>query len=240
MLTCVVIEDEPLAQQAFLQSLGRLASLRVVAVFSNAIDAFDQLPRLNPDVLFVDVNLPQLSGLDFLRACPEPRPCVVLVTAHPGYALEGFEVGALDYLLKPVSMDRLLRAIGRVRQRIRPQTPTYVPTTNEPAPAFIYVKTDKRLEQVYFEQIVFIEGLGDYVKIHLSQRVVVTHLTLTKLQESLPGDQFIRISRSCIVGLVHLKLVDGHSLVLSTGHHLTTGPHYREQVRQRLRPWLLE
>lgn len=236
----MVIEDEPLAQQAFLQSLGRLASLQVLAVFANAIDAFDQLPQLSPDVLFVDVQLPELSGLDFLRAYPQPCPHVILVTAHPGYALEGFEIGALDYLLKPVSMDRLLRAINRVRERMLSQAPAHVITTNEPAPTYIYVKTDKRLEQIFFEQIVFIEGLGDYVKIHLAQRVVVTHLTLTKLQESLPSDHFIRISRSYIVGLFHLKLVDGHSLVLSTGHQVTIGPHYREQVRQRLRPWLLE
>ena len=169
-----------------------------------------------------------------------------MTTANPNHALDGFELGIADYLLKPITFERFMKAIGRVKERS--QLPLVnasddvrsLPTSrSEPVSDFLYLKADGRLEQIWHDDIVFAEALGDYIKVFLPSRYVVTHLTMTKLAENLPNDRFLRINRSYIVQLRHIKTLDGNTISTSTGHDLTVGPTYRDSVKERIRAWLV-
>ncbi|GAB3899060.1 LytR/AlgR family response regulator transcription factor [Spirosoma agri] len=251
-LRCAIIEDEPLAQQLLEKYVRRVPSLDLVATFDDAITAFEQLPAMQPEVIFLDINMPEMTGLEFLQAYPLPHPLVVMTTANPHHALEGFELGVVDYLLKPIAFDRFLKAIGRVKERMPKTAPAPVannPLSDEartrsnagsiaidsPTADFIYLKTDKKLEQIHLNELVYAEALGDYIKVFLPDRFVVTHLTMTKLAETLPPDRFLRINRSFIIQLRHVKVLEGNSVLLSTGDNLVIGPSYRDAVKERIR-----
>ncbi len=251
LLRCAIIEDEPLAQELMEKYIRRVSSLDLVGVFDDAIVAFDQLPSLRPDVIFLDINMPEMTGIEFLKAYPAPHPAVVMTTANPNHALDGFDLGVTDYLLKPITFDRFLKAVARVREKVNvnisgttslPGEPPHAVSENGPnvpAADFAYFKTDKKLEQVLFDDIVFAESLSDYVKVHLSNRVLVTLLTMKKLEETLPPDRFVRIHRSYIVQLRHIKTVEGNTIITSTGQELIIGPNYRDEVKDVLKKWMV-
>lgn len=251
-LRCAIIEDEPLAQQLLQKYVRRVPSLDLVATFDDAIAAFEQLPALQPEVIFLDINMPEMTGLEFLRAYPGPHPLVVMTTANTHHALDGFDLGVVDYLLKPIAFERFLKAIGRVKERgaksVSPPSATNLladqtgmPSTTGPVVVdssvaeFIYLKTDKKLEQIHLHDLVYAEALGDYIRVFLPDRFVVTHLTMAKLAQTLPPDRFLRINRSFIVQLRHVKVLEGNSVRLSTGDSLVVGPSYREAVKERIR-----
>lgn len=237
--TCVIVDDELHAQQLLERYVHRVTSLRLLATFNNAVDAYQQLPHLQPDLLLLDVQMPEMSGLEFLRVYPGQRPLTILTTAHADYALDAFELGVVDYLLKPVLFNRFLLAISRAQQGRQPAAPAqpassdWPVSTPSPSPTdapFIYLKSDKRIEQVQLRDILFIEGLDDYVKVHLPDRLIVTHLTLYKLEASLPAADFIRINRSYIVQSALICSLEGNLLTLTTGRQLPVGPRYREAL----------
>ncbi|GAB3900759.1 LytR/AlgR family response regulator transcription factor [Spirosoma agri] len=252
-LRCAIVEDEPLAQQLLQKYIRRISSLELVATFDDAVVAFEQLSTIRPDLICLDINMPEMTGLELLRAYAAPRPAFVLTTADPNHALEGFDLGVTDYLLKPITFDRFLKAIDRVQEKVAGQRNELIPTaypptsTNTLAQAilvgpmaeFIYLKTDKKLEQIQVDEIVLVEALGDYLKVFRLDRYVVTHLTMTKLADRLPADCFLRINRSYLVQLRHIKTLDGNSVILSTGCTLTIGPNYRDMVKDRIRQWLV-
>lgn len=249
LLRCAIVEDEPLAQELLEKYVRRVSSLELIGTFDDAIVAFDKLPGLRPDVIFLDINMPEMTGIEFLRAYPAPHPAIVVTTANPHHALDGFDLGVTDYLLKPISFDRFLKAVARVREKVtgsaaKSDMPPVETKANEveiavARPDFAYFKTDKKLEQVAFDDIVFAESLSDYVKVYLKDRVLVTLLTMKKLEETLPPDRFIRIHRSYIVQLRHIKVVEGNTILTSTGKELLIGPNYREEMKDVLTKWLV-
>ncbi|MCF0071111.1 LytTR family DNA-binding domain-containing protein [Dyadobacter sp. CY261] len=250
LLRCAIIEDEPLAQELLEKYVRRVSFLELAGTFDDAIAAFTDLPGLAPHIVFLDINMPEMSGIEFLKALPAPHPVVVMTTANPHHALEGFDLGVADYLLKPITFDRFLKAIGRIRERF-PATTNIAEGGNaqvadislqeEPVvtePGFAYFKTDKRIEQVLFADIEYVEALGDYLRIFLPDRNIVTHLTIKKLLEILPAGNFIRTHRSHIVQLRHIRTMEGNTLVLSSGKELLIGPNYRDEVRTVMKKWL--
>lgn len=200
--------------------------------------------------------MPEMTGLEFLKVYPTPHPLVVMTTANAQHALDGFELGVVDYLLKPITFERFLKAIGRVKERFQPTSWPSVTdgSTTQPTPPkpptpepedirsteFIYLKTDKKLEQIQLKDLVFAESLGDYLKVFLPDRFVVTHLTMTKLSEILPADRFLRINRSYLIQLRHVKTLEGNSVRLSTGDNLVIGPNYRDAVKERIKRELVQ
>lgn len=248
LLRCAIIEDEPLAQELLEKYIRRVPSLELIATFDDAIDAFEKLPAIQPDVIFLDINMPEMTGLEFLQAYPTPHPLVVMTTANPHHALDGFDLGVVDYLLKPIAFDRFLKAVGRLKERFQgtgsakrstsinaDETFKTTVSNDTRSATFIYLKTDKKLEQIQYDDIVFAEALGDYIKVFLPNRFVVTHLTMTKLNDALPKDRFLRINRSYIIQLRHVKTLEGNSVILSTGDNLVIGPNYRDEVKERIR-----
>ena len=248
-LRCAIIEDEPLAQELLEKYVSRVSSLELIGTFDDAIIAFDVLPALSPDVIFLDINMPEMTGIEFLKAYQVPHPAVVMTTANPHHALDGFDLGVTDYLLKPITYDRFLKAVARVREKVNVTETgpdlSAIESRNKVHEAatvpsdFVYFKTDKKLEQVRFDDIVYAEALSDYIKIHLPDRFFITLLTMKKLEETLPSDRFIRIHRSHIIQLRHIKMIEGNTVFTSDGQELIIGPNYREVVKEVLKKWLV-
>ncbi|WP_186750444.1 LytR/AlgR family response regulator transcription factor [Spirosoma utsteinense] len=229
-LRCAIIEDEPLAQELLQRYIRRVNSLELIATFDDALEALTKLPALGPTLLLVDINMPELTGLDFLRNYPTPHPAVIMTTANPNHALDGFEIGVADYLLKPITFERFLKAIDRVVTRLPNETAE---------PGFVYLKTDRRLEQIHYDEIVFAEAFGDYMKVYLTERYILTHITMTKLAEALPSDRLLRINRSYLVQRKFIKTLTGNTVTMTTGHQLSIGTNYRDAVKKQIRHWLV-
>ena len=238
ILSCTIIEDEPLARELLVKYVGRVGSLKLTGTFEDAVTAFDQLYFLRPDIIFLDINMPEMTGIEFLKAYPVPHPAVILTTANPNHAIDGFDLGVTDYLLKPFTFDRFLKAVGRVREKRNNEPGSLPDSTVSQTPDFFFLKTDKKLEQVGFDDIIFVEALGDYLKVHLPGRFLVTHLTMRKMEELLPSDRFLRINRSYIVHLKQVKTLAGNTIIVTSGNELVVGPNYRADVKNALQQWL--
>lgn len=241
-LTCLIVDDEPLARQLLEDFTARVPSLRWIGSCGNAVEALEAIDEHHPDVVFLDVQMPELTGLDLLGICPRQRPQIVLTTAYPQFAVQGFEYDVTDYLLKPFSFDRYLRAVHKIRHRLSGRGwEDSEPKAPEPArhaavfvPDHVWIKIDKKIMNLAVEEIYYVEGMKDYVKIHLLDRFLVAHLTMTKMEELLPPTAFVRINRSFLVRRSAIRAIVGNEL--ETTHHvrLPVGGRYRDEIRRSL------
>jgi DNA-binding LytR/AlgR family response regulator len=218
---CIAIDDEPLALNIIQAYVGRFPELEMVQVFEDAIAASEFL-RLTPvDILFVDINMPDITGLDLVRSLAV-KPVVIFTTAYRDFALEGFELEALDYLLKPIAFDRFAQAIRRALDFLARKHP---PAT-EPA-GYLYVYSEYRQVKINPRDIEFIESLEDYIQIHLhNARPVMTLMSLKKVLEKLPATQFSRIHRSYIVPMAKVAAIHNRKVQLSSGKELPISDSY--------------
>jgi two-component system, LytTR family, response regulator len=201
-LTCVIVDDEPLARQLLTEYVRKIPYLALVEVCANPLTAMEVLRRQPVDLLFLDIQMPEITGLTLLKVLQQ-KPLVVLTTAYSEYALESYELDVVDYLLKPISFDRFLRAVekaGRLKAATVPPPPAPSPAKEAPQP-YIFVKDGTKLVKIRLADILYVEGLKDYVAIHTRQQKIVTLQRLKNLETQLPADQFIRIHHSYIVGL---------------------------------------
>lgn len=245
LIRCLLLDDEPIARQVLRTYAERLPFLQVARECGNALEAYDFLRQHEVDLIFCDVEMPQISGLDFLRALPH-RPLIILTTAYEQYALAGFELNVVDYLLKPTAFDRFWRAIEKVKDQLAmqqwkqaesaPLTPT---TPVAVAEEFIMVKENGSLVKVALSAIHYIEGMKDYVKIFTPDRRLVTYLTLKKLEETLPSQQFTRVHKSYIVRNHTIQALQGNMMVLQAGVQIPVGVQFREAVLQILHAHLV-
>ncbi|ADB40688.1 LytR/AlgR family response regulator transcription factor [Spirosoma linguale] len=248
ILRCYIIDDEAPNRALIEKYIHRLPSLTLVGSQDNAVDALLELPQVQPDLIFLDVEMPEMTGFEFLRVLPSPRPTVIMVTAYPQYAVDGFEHDVIDYLVKPVSFERFFRAVNKIlaKQASTPGSPdvpalpslaapSETPTGVSDKDSFFLVKEDKKLVRVELDQIVFIESLKDYLKIYLPGRTILTHMTLTRLEEMLPPDQFVRVNRSYIIRTGSIKEIDGNTILTTNGMKVPIGVTYREEVMKKIR-----
>jgi len=233
MINVIIVDDEPLAQDVLETYIEKIPELNLVAKCNNALEANEALKEHEVDLMFLDIQMPQLTGIDFLKTLSKP-PQVIFTTAYPNYALEGFELNALDYLLKPISLERFMKAVNKAEEQIELQR-----RDNAAAPAgeegadFIFVKADKKLVKVHYRDILYIEGLKDYVIIRLPQDRVITLQTMKSLEEKLPQNMFKRIHRSYIVNLDRIEAIVGNMVeVVEKGKpkHLPIGKNYRDEL----------
>lgn len=215
-ICCLIIDDEPMAQKILQRFVAEVPFLELKGVCKNAMEAMDILQTLPVDLLFLDINMPQLSGLDFYRTLPNP-PDVIFTTAHPEFAVEGFEVNAVDYLLKPIAFERFLTAVNKIKER---QT-----ETKQEA---LWVKSDKSLHKIPFASIAYIEALGDYVKIYYDETVLLTNETLKCVLERLPETAFLQIHKSYVVNLDKITSISGNQ-AYSNATALPIGRKYKEE-----------
>ncbi|GAB3893815.1 LytR/AlgR family response regulator transcription factor [Spirosoma agri] len=254
-LKCFIIDDEQPARAVLEKFIQRVPFLELVGQSYNAVEALWEIQQVQPDLILLDVEMPEMSGIEFLRTLSSPRPQVIMVTASPQYAVEGFELEVLDYLLKPVAFDRFLRAINKAVSKLQPSAAPIVslpPLTPPPtgraaelpaspnAPAnFFLVKEDKKLIKVLPEEIVFVEAMKDYLTIYLPTRTIVTHMTMTKIEEMLPSADFLRVNRSYIVRKGAIREIDGNLITTTDGKRVPIGVTYRESVWKAMKENLM-
>jgi two-component system, LytTR family, response regulator len=233
MLNTLIIDDEPLALDVLETYINQMPELNLVARCSNALEANELLRKNQIDLIFLDIQMPQVSGVDFIKTLANP-PMFIFTTAFSHYALEGYELNAIDYLLKPISIERFMKAVNKALEQaeLRKREEAGENTPGEGI-EFFFVKADKKLVKIKYDEILYIEGLKDYVIIRLEQGRVVTLQTMKSLEDKLPLSKFKRIHRSYIVSLDKIHAVDGTSVdVYEKGQikQLPIGKNYRDEI----------
>lgn len=229
----LIVDDEPLAQKVLQRFISLVDSLELVGLCSNAIEASNALRNQPVDLLFLDIRMPELSGLDLLKIIKNP-PKVILTTAYAEHALESYEFGVIDYLVKPIAFDRFLRAINKVVPTLQASTPPLMPTPVLKPSNYLFVKSDRKIYKIDYPEIKYVEAFGNYVKIHTTDKIVLAQETLTNLEKSLPADHFLRIHKSYIVSIHFINLVDGNSLFVEN-IELPIGQLYKQRVYEMLK-----
>lgn len=229
---CVIIDDEPFAIKVLETHLARVPDVEVVATCRSALEAFDILRKQTVDLLFLDIQMPELTGLDFLRALAHP-PNVILTTAYREYALEGFELDVVDYLLKPISLPRLLRALDKAR---RLNDSTLAGKTSTRTSHMLALTADRQTVTVALDKVVYIESMGDYVTVHAQGRTIVSKQRIGELAERLGPHGFLRIHRSFLVSMAHITAYSAEEVHIDT-ETLPISRSYRQTVMARLAAW---
>ena len=204
-LKCVVVDDEPLAITIMEGYLGKIPHVEVIGKFNSAIPVYEFFNNNKVDLLFLDVEMPNLTGIDFIKSLENP-PKIVLTTANKNYAIEGFNLNITDYILKPISFDRLLKSVNRVYEDLNS---TIIVESVNKKEDYIYLKENKKMVKVYFNNILYLESLKDYVKVVTSCKTVLTKQLLSYFESELDPNKFLRIHRSFIVAL---NKIDAYSL----------------------------
>lgn len=206
----IIVDDEPLAQEVLSTYVQKFPQLELVAQCSNAVEAGAVLREESIDLMFLDIEMPQISGIDFLKTLAQ-RPNVILTTAYSEYAMDGYELNVVDYLLKPIAFDRFAKAVNKALAQGASNN-TETKTTEEKRADYIFVKADKKLIKVRFDDISYIEGLKDYVILHTPEGRIVTLQTMKSLEAKLPSTIFMRVHRSYIVNLSNVCIIEGNTI----------------------------
>jgi len=228
----IIVDDEPLAREVLENYCGRVHELDLLKSCNNGLEAGDYVRNRSVDLMFLDIQMPQLSGIDFLKSLQNP-PVVIFTTAYSDYALDGFELDVADYLLKPISFERFLRAVHKAAEKIKAKKPEVEAAAGEIGDSYFFVKADKKLIKINFEDILYIEGLKDYVIIRMESGRVITLQTMKSLDERLPQEIFRRIHRSYIVNIQKINALLGNTIeIMEAGKikQLPIGKNYREDV----------
>jgi len=220
-LKCVAIDDEPLALELLQEYISRFPQLKLVHTFDDAISAVELLRNTRVDLLFIDINMPDITGIDLVRSLQE-KPLVIFTTAHKQFAIEGFELDAVDYLLKPINFDRFTRAVHKAIDYYK-----YKNTLSQEENDSLFVHSEYKLVKIPLNDIEYIESLEDYIKIHIAgAKPVLTLLSMKKVLEKLPADKFQRIHRSYIVAVSRVKAIQNRKVQLSSAVELPISDSY--------------
>lgn len=224
-IDCIIVEDEPLAMERLQQYVGKLPWLRLVASFDNGLDALVYLQTNKVDLVFLDINIGEISGIRLLETTSS-KPEVIIITAYDEYAIKGFDLNVTDYLLKPYSLERFLQAVEKARHNLQKQEPAA-------EKKFIFIKTEYRLEKLMLEDILYIEGMRDYRKIHLSDRRLLTLQTFRELEQEIPPAIICRVHKSYMVNISRIDSINREGILM--GHTLIPiSDTYRKSFYQLL------
>lgn len=229
-LKCIIVDDEMLARQVVRTYLEDLDEYEIVAECKNAIEAMNVLSAESVDLMFLDINMPKLSGLSFLKTLSNP-PMVIITTAYKEYALEGYELNVVDYLNKPFSFERFIKALSKVKDRLSSNETVITEQPKEEKHNhvdFVFIKADKKTYKLSFDEILYIEALGDYVKLYTKDEIIVSYLSLKKLESILPYELFPRIHKSFIISLSKIKSIEGNMVNIES-KNITVGTSYRKK-----------
>lgn len=226
-IRCIAVDDEPLSLRIIVKYVAQLPRLQLVATCNNAFEAMEILRREPVDLMFLDINMPKLSGISLLKTL-DRQPQVIFTTAYPQYAVEGFELEATDYLLKPFSFERFVKAVNRVAERLP------IPREQGGAPPeHLLLRADKKLYKINFTDILYLEAFGDYVKVYTREKMLLTKERLGTLEQSLPETLFQRIHRSYIIAIHKIDYVEGN-LVKIGGERLPVSQSFKDALMEKL------
>ncbi len=224
-MNCIIIEDEPAAQSILEHYLSKCPDLLCSGIFSDAFAAQAFLDTNHADLIFLDVNLPEMSGVSFLRSLVHP-PLVIFTTAYPQYAVDGFELEVVDFLLKPFSFERFYKAVNKAREKFHTRTQANLP-------AKISLKSGKRIYQIAIDEIRFVETCGDYVTVFCSDKKLLVHGTLKNWEEKLKGLSFLKVHRTAIVNLSKIDHIEGNQIQIGE-HKLPVAESFKEELLERM------
>lgn len=232
MLSCLIIDDEPLARKGLREYIADVDFLELAGEFDSPLKATDALRKGQVHLLFLDIHMPRISGIDFLKSLQHP-PLVIFTTAYPQYALEGFDLRVLDYLLKPISFDRFFKAVLKAKEHYEHRQPAGAAALPEAKDDYIFIKADNKLVKLAYNEIVFVEALQNYVAIHTADKKFITYLTFKSIEESLPGDLFIKVHKSYLVAVQKIASIEGNEIIAGN-HHIPISRNLKDEVMERL------
>lgn len=226
-MTCIIVDDEPLARAGMAMNIEKMSSLQLVGAFGSATAAQEFLKDNVTDLILLDINMPELSGLDFAKSLLS-RPLIIFITAYSEFAVDSYEVDAVDYLLKPVSLERFEKAIIKAEQYLRMvQSETTQNQIESIEAEFIFVRADKKFFKIYFKDILFIKGLKDYVIIHTIDKKLITAMNIRTIGNQLPTEMFMRVSKSYLINTIHIISFDTDFIYIEK-EEVPLGISYRE------------
>jgi DNA-binding LytR/AlgR family response regulator len=240
MLKCIIVDDEEMAIKVIANHIANVPELDITGTYNNAVEAFAILQQQPIDLVFLDIQMPRMTGLTLIRSLAKP-PHIILTTAHRDFALESYDLNILDYLLKPISLERFLKAVGKVLQIERVQ-PVILETGNtqsilSEAP-FIYIKSDRQFIKILLTDILLMESIKNHIKIITLKETLITLMTITEMEEKLPPQHFLRIHRSYIVAIAKIEKFT-HATLYIGNYELSIGELYKAEVIKRLYHHLL-
>lgn len=233
-IRCLIVDDEMLARGLIRNHIEKLGNFEVIAECSNAVQAFQSLRNQPVDLVFLDIQMPQITGIDFLKTIKHP-PKVIITSGYSEYALEGFDLEVVDFILKPVTFERFLKAVNKFYSEMVDETlmsqPLHAPNGHEEA--FIYVKENKKVVKVYLGEILYVEGLSEYVQIFTDKKKIITKASMSYMEEKLPSGNFLRIHKSFIVSVDKIEAFTATNIDVP-GKELPIGRSYKSSVLDSL------
>ncbi|KQB41771.1 DNA-binding response regulator [Flavobacterium sp. L1I52] len=230
-IKCLIIDDEPLAINVIKNYIEQIEELEFINSFSNPIEGLNFLKNNSVDVIFLDINMPVLDGINFIKSLENP-PLLIITSAYGEFAIETYELDVLDYLVKPIEFPRLMKAINKVHKRL--DTTSRIAIDNSKENPFIFVKIDKkRMKKIFLNEILVIESLKDYLKINTTTGKYIIHSTLSDFTSLLPEKDFLRIHRSYTIAIDKIDAVEGNSIEIE-GLRYVIGRSYIDEVKQRI------
>jgi DNA-binding LytR/AlgR family response regulator len=210
-LSCIIVDDEPVARKILHEFVDQVPFMELQGKFENAMKAETFLKNNTVDMIFLDIEMPKVSGLQFLQKM-HIESMVILTTAFPQYALEGYELDIIDYLLKPFALNRFLKAVQKAKDYHQMKTRT----AGALAPSYIFIKSDKRIEKIELNDILYAESVGNYVSIHTDSKRIIAYLTMKSLESQLPPDEFIKVHQSYLVNCSRIEAIDGNEIKIGS------------------------
>lgn len=230
-INCLIIDDEPLARELLESYIGRIPFISLVKSCQDAFEAIDILQTNTIDLLITDIQMPKINGLELIKSLSNP-PFVIFATAFPDYAIDGFHLDAVDFLLKPISFERFFKAINKAKKDIEQKGAK--PTVTNKNMHHLFVKDGYKLSKILFEDILYIEGMKDYIKIVTKQKNIVTYMRMKSIEQVLPSDHFIRIHKSYIIHVSAIKFILGNSIELHNNESIIISKQYKQILNEKL------
>ncbi|MFT5917472.1 MAG: DNA-binding LytR/AlgR family response regulator [Flammeovirgaceae bacterium] len=234
-MRCLIIDDEPLAREGIANYAKEIDFLEVEGTCSNPLEASILMGKSEIDLLFLDIQMPKINGIDFLKSLKNP-PMVIITTAYPSYALEGYQLDVIDYLLKPITFQRFFQAVNKAKTQFdlrKKSIPVQTPQAETNSEEYFFVKCENKLEKVKISEILFIEGMQNYITIHTESGKYMTLLTLKSMEEKLDSNQFMRVHKSSLVAVKKIDGMEGNELLIAS-HRISISRTYKDNVMEKL------
>ena len=232
IINCLVVDDEPIARNGILEHIAQVDFLQAVAACKNAIEASVELKRNRVDVIFLDIQMPKLTGIDFLKNLPNP-PLVIFTTAFPEYAIEGYELNICDYLLKPISFERFFKAVLKAQDYYENRANNH----SHSADPFFFIKSNQKIEKISIDDILYIEALSNHVIIYTKHKKYIAYMSFKGIESRLPQNQFLKIHKSYIVSINAINSIDNDEVILEN-KTLPISKTYKSLLSERIEKYL--
>ncbi len=229
MINCIVIDDEPIARKGLKEYIADVDFLNLIGEYDNPLKATDSISRGEVQLLFLDIQMPKITGLDFFKTLQNAPP-VIFTTAYPQYALEGFEVNALDYLVKPVSFERFFKAVLKAKEYYEVRESNAKETASGD---HFFIKADNKLIRILFDDVLYVEALQNYVTIHTAAKKYMTYLTFKSVEEYLPADKFLKVHKSYIAAASKIDSIEGNDIRIGQ-QHIPISRNMKDEVMDKL------